>query len=161
MISTINEMMLALGGRIELSILSKATIILLSGLVIARLAGRARASVRHLLLASTLLIALALPIIAVIAPEVTIEISRASEASASPRTGVPVSPRVPIASGVSERQAAEISGASNGFSLPSWSTIAWAVWMIGASLLLLSLAVDLWRLNHLRRHGLPWLEMRG
>jgi beta-lactamase regulating signal transducer with metallopeptidase domain len=161
MISTITEMMLALGGRIELSILSKATIILLSGLVIARLAGRARASMRHLLLASTLLIALALPIIAVIAPEVTIEISGASELSASPRTAVPVSASVPVASGVSERQAAEISSVKNSFSLPSWSTIAWMVWMVGAALLLLSLAVDLWRLNHLRRHGLPWLEMRG
>jgi beta-lactamase regulating signal transducer with metallopeptidase domain len=159
MISTITEMMLALGGRIELAILSKATIILLLGLFIARLAGRVRASVRHLLLASTLLTALALPIIAVIAPEVTIEIPGASESITAPRTAVPVTAPVSVAAGVAERQAAEIS--SHSFSLPSWPTIAWAVWMIGAALLLLSLAVDLWRLNHLRRHGLPWLEMRG
>ena len=50
MISTINEAVVALSSRVELSILGKATIMLVIGLTVVKLAGRARASVRHLLL---------------------------------------------------------------------------------------------------------------
>ena len=60
--STMTEIMLALGQWVELSILGKATILLVLGLIAARLAGRARASVRHLLLATTFATLLALPL---------------------------------------------------------------------------------------------------
>ena len=53
MTSTISEMALALGDRVELSILGKATILLALGLILAGTARRARASLRHLLLAAT------------------------------------------------------------------------------------------------------------
>src|SRR5262252_9818553 len=72
MISTISEAAVALGRLVELSILGKATIILVIGLTIVRLSRRARASVRHLLLAATLAAVLALPLIIWAAPEVII-----------------------------------------------------------------------------------------
>ena len=50
---TIPETILALSGSPELSVLFKATVLLTLALAVVRLAGRARASVRHLVLAST------------------------------------------------------------------------------------------------------------
>jgi hypothetical protein len=61
--STISEAAVALGRLVELSILGKATIILVIGLTVVMLSRRARASVRHLLLAATLASMLALPLI--------------------------------------------------------------------------------------------------
>src|SRR5262249_18642098 len=72
MISTISEAAVTLGRIVELSILGKATIILVIRLTVVMLSRRARASVRHLLLAATLAAALALPLIALAVPEMTI-----------------------------------------------------------------------------------------
>src|SRR5262245_28028786 len=82
MISTISEAAVAFSRLVELSILGKATIILVIGLTIVRLSRRARASVRHLLLAATLAAVLALPLIIWAAPEVIIGVP-ASQASES------------------------------------------------------------------------------
>src|SRR5262245_29421089 len=82
MISTISEAAVALGRLVELSILGKATIILVTGLTIVMLSRRARASVRHLLLAATLAAVLALPLIVVAVPELTIGVP-ASQAGES------------------------------------------------------------------------------
>lgn len=82
MTSTISEAALVLGRLVELSILGKATLILVIGLTIVMLSGRARASVRHLLLTATLAAVLALPLIVLAAPEVTIGVP-AAQASES------------------------------------------------------------------------------
>src|SRR5215475_7425116 len=80
MISTISEAAVALGRLVELSILGKATVILVIGLTIVMLFRRVRASVRHLLLAATLAAVLVLPLIVLAVPEVTIGVA-ASQAS--------------------------------------------------------------------------------
>ena len=74
MTSTIAETALALSRWVELSILGKATIMLALGLTVTRMAVRAPASVRHLLLVSTFATLLALPLIVLTAPAMTIEI---------------------------------------------------------------------------------------
>src|SRR5215475_14002354 len=94
MISTISETAVELGRLVELSILGKATIILVIGLTIVRLSRRARASVRHLLLAATLAAVLALPLIIWAAPEVIIDV-QASQASESTELR-PVAPSVAL-----------------------------------------------------------------
>src|SRR5215813_2829469 len=71
----ISEAAVALGRLIELSILGKATVILVIGLVIVTLSRRARASVRHLLLAATLAAVFSLPLIVWAVPEVTIGVT--------------------------------------------------------------------------------------
>ena len=58
----------------ELDILMKVTVVLLLGLIATRLAARARASVRHLLLASTLGGLIALPLAAALAPDLVVAI---------------------------------------------------------------------------------------
>jgi beta-lactamase regulating signal transducer with metallopeptidase domain len=157
MISTINEAAVALGRMVELSILGKATIILVIGLTIVMLSRRARASVRHLLLAATLAAVLVLPLIVWAVPELTIGVP-ASQAIESTDLG-PAAPQVaPIApTGASLPSRATESAR---WSLPSWIAIFRSVWLTGAFLLLALLAVDLRRLYRIRRDGLPWLERR-
>ena len=157
MISTISEAAVALGRLVELSILGKATIILVIGLTIVMLSRRARASVRHLLLAATLASVLALPLIVLAVPEVTIGVlgSQASESTDLKPAAPSVAPTAPTGASLPSRATESAS-----WSLPSWMTIIRTVWLAGAILLLAQLAVDLRRLYRTRRDGRPWLERR-
>src|SRR5262245_15080492 len=156
-ISTINEAAVALGRLVELSILGKATVILVIGLTIVMLSRRARASVRHLLLAATLAAVLALPLIVWAVPEVIIGVpaSQASESTDSRPAGQPVALTVPTVASLPNR-----ATESAPWSLPGWLTIFRTVWLAGALLLLAQLAVDLRRLYRTRREGLLWMESR-
>src|SRR5215468_3735401 len=157
MISTLSEAAVALGRMAELSILGKATIILVIGLTVVMLSRRARASVRHLLLAATLTAVLVLPLIVLAAPEVTIGVS-ASQTGESIDLR-PAAPSViltaPIGASFPSR-----ATESAPWALPSWLTIIRTVWLAGALLLLARLAVDLRRLYRTRREGLLWMESR-
>src|SRR5262245_54902711 len=157
MISTISEAAVALGRLVELSILGKATIILVIGLAIVMLSRRARASVRHLLLAATLAAVLALPLIVLAVPELTIGVpaSQASEYADLIQAAPPVALTATTIISLPSR-----ATGSAPWSLPSWMTIFRTVWLAGAFLLLAQLAVDLRRLYRTRRDGRPWLEQR-
>src|SRR5262245_49177354 len=156
-ISTINEAAVALGRMVELSILGKATIILVIGLTIVMLSRRARASVRHLLLTATLAAVLALPLIVLAAPEVTIGVP-APQASESIDL-IPAAPPVALTAPTIASLPSRATGSAP-WSLPSWMTILRTLWLAGAFLLLAQLAFDLRRLYRIRRDGLPWLERR-
>jgi beta-lactamase regulating signal transducer with metallopeptidase domain len=155
MISMINEAAVALGRLVELSILGKATVILVIGLTVVILSRRARASVRHLLLAATLASVFVLPLIVWAVPEVTIGVpaSQASEPADLIPTAPPVALTAPTITSLPSR-----ATESAPWSLPSWITIFRTVWLAGAFLLLAQLAVDLRRLYRIRRDGLPWLK---
>src|SRR5262245_24413308 len=118
MTSTITEAMLALGYWEELSILGKATILLVFGLISVRLAGRQRASVRHLLLAVTFATLLVLPLIVVALPEVTIEVpvSRAGNSITASRAVNPSGGLIPSTSSGPGDPISE----SDHWSAPSW-----------------------------------------
>ncbi len=157
MITTISEAAVALGRLVELSIIGKATVILVIGLTTVMLSKRARASVRHLLLTATLASVLALPLIVLAAPEVIIGVpaSQASEAT-DLRPAAPSGALTTPAITSPPSRATETAP----WSLPSWLTIVRTVWLAGAFLLLALLAVDLRRLYRTRRDGRPWLERR-
>src|SRR5262245_55043606 len=120
MISTINEAVVELGRMVELSILGKATIILVIGLTIVMLSRRARASVRHLLLAATLAAVLALPLIVWAVPEVIIGV-RASQAGESADLR-PVAPPVALTAAEVITSLPSRATESAPWSLPSWLT---------------------------------------
>src|SRR5262245_24960344 len=153
MISTISEAAVTLGRMAELSILGKATIILVIGLTIVMLSGRARASVRHLLLAATLAAVLALPLIVLAVPEVTIGVaaSQASESTELSPAEPSVAPTAPMIISLPNR-----ATESAPWSLPSWLTIVRTVWLVGIFLLLAQFALDLRRLYRTRWGGRPW-----
>src|SRR5438552_1939502 len=156
--STISEMALFVSRWVELSILVKATLMLALGLTSAWLAGRGRASVRHLFLVATFGMLLALPLVMLIAPRVTIvvPVSRAIDLSVAPGavpTSGPLAPRTNAGVG-------RLEPASTQWILPSWRVMLRLAWLVGAVVLFVSLAVAFWRLRRIRRDGLPWPEQR-
>jgi len=154
MTSMITEAALFLSRWTALSVLSKATILLALGLTVAWLAGRSRASVRHLVFAATFAALAALPLVLVTVPGVAIEIST-SHAAAPPASIAPA----PFATGVPLSSVGGVSIQSTALAL-SWPAIIRFVWTAGGLLLLAPLAFNLWSLRRLRRNGLPWPESR-
>jgi hypothetical protein len=65
---------IAIGGSMEASIVLKATLVLGLTLAAIRLAPRARASIRHIVLAAAFCVLLTLPFVAVLLPPVVINI---------------------------------------------------------------------------------------
>jgi beta-lactamase regulating signal transducer with metallopeptidase domain len=158
MTSTILEAVQTLTNWVELSILAKATVILVMGLSSVRLAGRARASLRHLLLVATFAALLALPLIAIVAPGLTFEIPSPQEsnivaplnAAPTPNTVRPNTNSSPIHPTIEREQ----------WSMPSLTTIARSIGIVGAMILLVSLGFDLRRLRRIRKNSLPSLKLR-
>lgn len=158
MISTLNEWAVALSGFVELSILGKATVMLALGLAAGYMTRRARASVRHLLLTATLATVLVLPLVALAAPQITIWIPEA-------QTTTSVAPPSQVAAAVVSSTSVSSSVSTpvvepQARSLLSTTSILRMIWLAGVLLLFCHLAVDLWRLNRIRRDGLPWTERR-
>ncbi len=158
MIARINEAILFLSSWVELSILIKATIMLVLGLTLVRLSGKARASVRHLLLVATFASLFALPLIVIMTPEMTIEIpvnnpgNFISQQSAVSTTSDLATKNNNIELSTQESRV--------DWSVPLWTTIIWLGWAAGFFLMLGSLVINLWRLRRLRHNGLPWIERR-
>lgn len=158
MIAKINEAILVLSSSVELSILLNATIMLVFGLTLVRLSRNARASVRHLLLIATFAALLALPLIVVMPPEMTIEIpvnntgNSISESSAFSSTS----------DLATKNNNFELSTQKSrvDWSVPSLMTIVQLGWATGVFLLFGSLVLNLWRLQRLHQNGLPWIEQR-
>lgn len=151
--STIAELALALSQSIELSIIAKATLLMIVGLAAAGIARHARASVRHLLLAATFAVLFVLPLAIVAGPGLSVEIP-AAQASHSVGALSTIGATDSVAPAVSrsvETRNSEISR----WSMPSWSTVARGLWFAGVILLTIPLAVDLRRVRRLVRNGLP------
>jgi beta-lactamase regulating signal transducer with metallopeptidase domain/ankyrin repeat protein len=148
----------------ELDILMKVTMVLLLGLIATRLAARARASVRHLLLASTLGALIALPLAAALAPDlvVAIRLPQATDPSAVPtdaaavaRAQAPARPEGLVSSASTSLDGARAAWqTSTGMSIPALLRLLWAA---GAILLLAFLANALRKVRAVRRCGIPWL----
>ena len=110
---TIPEAILALSRSPELSILLKATVLLTLALAVVRMAGRARASVRHLILASTFAALAALPLVIAAAPGLRVDIA---VTPAKPAQTVAAAPAAAV---ISPSTAAPV--AAPGWVLPSWT----------------------------------------
>src|SRR5690242_18114236 len=149
---TFPEAVLALSGSPELSVLFKATVLLTPALALLQLAGRARASVRHLVLAGTFAALAALPVVMAAVPglrmDITIAPAKPVHAVAAATVPAIVSP------GTAAPEAAR------GWVTPPWTTLLRVVWAGGAMLQLALLGWQLLRLRRIRRSGIPWLEGR-
>ncbi len=154
MIPSIAEAALTMSQSIELSIVAKATAIVIAGLIAVRLASHARASVRHLLLAATFASLLALPLLLIAAPQATIDVPVAAVA-ATPAPSVTARP--PIAA---RSDAVDATPVERRWSVPSTLELARIVWLAGAVLFLAPVPIVLWRLRRLRRTGLPWPNLQ-
>ena len=149
MTGSVLQAALALINQLDGSIVGKTTIVLALGLAALPIARRARASLRHLLMATTFAIVLVLPIVISTVPTLTIHVPAAAER---------VTTIVPTAL-ASANSVILGDGGSGGApeAISSLVVLLRYVWAAGAMLLLIVLAIDLQRLRALRRGGLPWL----
>jgi bla regulator protein blaR1 len=139
---------------IELSILAKATAVAIIGLIGTRLAGRTRASVRHLMLALTFGSLIALPVFMLAAPDVTVDVPVARTAATSPLlSNAPAIRPAPSTATVPPLPGAPVAPAVNG------TFVARAIWFAGAVLFSIPLIVLAWRLRYVHRTGIPSPEL--
>jgi beta-lactamase regulating signal transducer with metallopeptidase domain len=147
MTTSMSDFALLLSQSIELSLLAKATLILMAGLVVTQLTRTARASARHLVIASAFAALIALPVLLAVAPAVTIDVPVTPSAPAAASTSFPSAAGDPIATATSaprqEWPAVSIAG------------VLRAAWLAGTIAFLVPVAAVLWRLSMIRRTGLP------
>lgn len=148
---------LSLSQSTELLLLLKATVVIALGLLAARLAGHARASIRHVVLTATFGALLALPLATTTNFEIPIGVPVASiQRQAVSDLTTTAMPRA-----VSPATSADTTRSGTASAQPvSWSALLRGAWIAGTALFLAPLALILWRLGRLRRTGLPWPEMR-
>lgn len=148
MVPSLSSAALLLSGSLELSLLVKATLLLAVGLIAARFAHRARASVRHLVISTSFIALAALPVLMISVPALTIDVPVAST-TLQPVNRIAFTPApidgAPMAPNVVER------------SLPALSAWQWLrlAWLAGVIAFLFPVASALWRLSMIRRTGLP------
>ena len=147
MTTSLSDFALLLSQSIELSLVAKATLILLAGLVVTHLTRSARASARHLVVASAFAALIALPVLLAAAPAMTLDVPVTPSAPAPASVMWPASVGDPIAIATSASRPASSS--------VSIVDVLRAVWLAGTIAFLIPVAAVLWRLSMIRRTGLP------
>lgn len=146
MIPSLSGAALLITSSFELSVLAKATLILLGGLAVTTFARTARASARHLVVATAFAALVALPILIAVVPAMPIDVPVAATPIAPDPSAVPSDPSTTDVITTAAQRA-----------LPGLSVAQWVrvVWVAGAILFLVPVASALWRLSVIRRTGLP------
>jgi beta-lactamase regulating signal transducer with metallopeptidase domain len=172
MMALVSDTIVTIARSAELSLAIKAALVALLGLAAVRLTRRARASVRHLLLAATFGGLLAVPIASpLLLRAIAIEIPLAGLDTPSSSSAID---RDRVAYEIATVLEAERSGALHRGPLRfddaarsrPWSsyltlsTLLRTIWIAGVVLILASLSTAMWQLARLRRGGVPWLHGR-
>jgi beta-lactamase regulating signal transducer with metallopeptidase domain len=155
MIANLSGAVLWVSSSFELSLLAKATLILFSGLLIAALAHQARASARHLVIATLFAALVALPMLIAFAPAMAIDVPVAYQGSGIGDQGSGTAGNAPAAPNAGSTTAGVTSAAKR--ALPALSLSQWLrlAWIAGTIVFLIPIGAVLWRLRMIRRTGLP------
>jgi beta-lactamase regulating signal transducer with metallopeptidase domain len=146
--------LIAIGSSTEVSILVKATLIMMVGLAATQVAARARASVRHMLLASAFGAVLLLPIALMLVPAAAIPIFVNVVPGASAVQPSAPRPSALVSAGDTSDQSL-ITDRSD-VATPSLSTVLRVAWATGCAFFVVSLGLSLRRLSRIRRRAYPW-----
>jgi ankyrin repeat protein len=142
-----------LAGVLEFEILCKATMVFAVGLALVQFTNRRAAYVRHLALAGTFGATLLLPFIAFLAPPVEVGLAVPAPAAVRSPAMDPPNPQKSIDkhdAGIRVGSDQTVAGL-----LPDWTGTLRFVWATGTMLMLLVLALEVWRLRQLCRDGVP------
>ncbi len=141
----------------ELSIVLKTTAVLAAGLIVARMAHRCSAALRHLVLSSTFGVLFALPLAIALMParDIGVPIIRVTDGRSGRQQALPSETSARPAPAPVVQSPLTIDPW-----IPAWPSILRVVWAIGAALVLASFIGGLVRVARNRRCGLPWLTMR-
>ena len=122
------DAVLLLSESPELSLIAKATLVLLAGLAVTQLARHARASVRHLVVMACFAALVALPVFMAAVPTMTIDVP--VEGSDDRPVAAQSSPRAPVSPGEADGVP---PGNPEGLPpLPRLATALRAGWLVGA-----------------------------
>jgi beta-lactamase regulating signal transducer with metallopeptidase domain len=126
-------------------------------LLAVRVMPRARAAVRHLVLASAFGAVAVLPVATLVSPPVAVEIPVLPPRSAEPSTSVPGDAVAPGEEDVPPAPTTAASTVTERIIIPTatWLLLFWATVAIVA---LLPLGASLWRFRTIRHRGRPWPE---
>ncbi len=147
MTTSMSDFVLMLSRSMELSLLVKATLILLAGLIVTQLTHKSRASVRHLVIAAAFAALIALPVLLLAAPTMTID--------------VPVTVSTATIENIVTPTAIDNSAPPPGNAVTaavrrvSFADVLRAIWLAGTVAFLIPLGAVLWKLTMIRRTGLP------
>lgn len=151
------EIAIAIAGSTALSLIAKATVVSAAALAVARLARTRRASVRHIVLATTFIVLLALPLVPAVLPARQVTMPLLAPARNIAAVTVPPVPGALVA----VPQSADGGPAATGRqsrTLPSRSMVLVAAWVVGTTVLLVLLIAGLIRVRRVRRNGVPWRD---
>ena len=143
----------------ELSIVIKATVALAAGLTAAALASRARAAVRHVVLAATLGAVAALPLGGALLPALTVAVELPAAVTTPAPVSTPVAAADAAAGGLTTAAPAVVSTPSSVRRL-SLSEGLRLLWAGGVVLLVGVLLHALWKVRQIRRTAIPWLDQQ-
>lgn len=154
MISIITQVGVWLSHTFELALVTKATILLVVGLVSLRLTKKSRASVRYVLLAVVFVGLGLLPLAIAIGPEIPITVFPI----ASIRSANTAHPNQDSLRPSQGSFAPTPVGKQSVFQ--RWVYAIDLVWIGGTLAFFAPLAISTWRLRLFQRNGLPWLDQR-
>jgi len=154
MIPFLGEAAIAIGGSLALSLIVKATLVATGVLTAVRLARRAPASVRHLLLAAGFGVLLALPIASLTVPALELGVPVTEPVPAVPNTmrGT-VDVTVPAVSSRDDAGLPQVAPARRFLSL---GMVLLIVWIIGVATVLARVIADVRWVRRVRRHARPF-----
>ncbi len=152
--NNLRETFVFIANSPELMVLLKTTLVIAAGLLTLWTYRSARASIRHLCLTCTFAVVLLVPATALIAPSLRVEIIDPKTETASTQL---VQGAVNVLQTTNNQTSFGTS--TNAPTAFSRRKIIWLVWALGAALLLTRLAISLVRLRHIRRAGIPSLEL--
>jgi len=156
MIPLLGNTAVAIGNSLVLSLIVKATIVSALALTAARVSARARASVRHLLLASGFVVLLALPVVTLTLPAFDMSVPIAGSVySMSIAPAGPLTPDVTwqIVRRYAQRRAAS---AARSRTQPSMAIVLLIIWLAGAAIVLARMIADMLRVRQIRWHARRW-----
>ena len=143
------------GGSVALSLIVKATVVIAVAMAAGWLTRRRRAAVRHLIFAGAFAVLALLPAATAVVPAVPVRLAMPSIAD----TGftAPVNRTVEalmlVAGGPSE---SPVNSRTRPMRSPF--TLLPIVWSAGLICCLVPVALGLWQIRRVRRHGLPWRD---
>jgi bla regulator protein blaR1 len=149
---------ITVGGAAALSLIAKATIITAFAVLAGWLTRHRRAAVRHLIFVAAFAGLALLPAAAAVIPAVPVPV----RLPATPVIGdtalpAPMNRTVESSMFVGERPSESRVGRLTGPALSTF-TLLQMVWLVGVIGCLVPVAVGLWQIRRVRRHGLPWRE---
>lgn len=145
------DALIAISSSFSLSIVAKATVVLMAGLLVHRLTPKFSAAARHLSLLSVFGALLVLPAASIVLPRVQVVMPK----------GVDSRPHA-VATRESDWEQAvspstSVTASVGAIGEPwSWAHGLPVVWLTGAAIFLTPVAVGWWQLRRIRKSGRPW-----